>query len=565
MVITITMKNYVIRNGIYYFRLAVPKDCQVELGKREILQSLKTSDELEAVIAIDKLTKKWKKRFKDIRAGSSEGRALAPHAKKSNESTKQFRQQLADFVEANVPDYLDSQSREVLIECSRFCRDVIIEATRDGDDGFDLQHLLGVDYPPPKQQSPGEARRAKKVYVDLLSEIRIAIDEELGHKVSELVDKEINGSYPELTQEASWKTKPVVGSSDSETDILTVTNLMLKSKDIDGVFKELVLSEVTNFTEWCLGKSDLSTYTKADVVSYVRNCLPYLPKNRYQRAAYKNKTLKQCVEMTKGDPVKYVPVSHRTCENRFGALSSVFNYAKEYLGVVPINLAKGVEIPVVRQTGGKPRSFTGDEIIAMWTKLGEVLEEDGAESENYWVTVLALYHGARQNEMCSLLLEDVYTHEDGTFIVDINDKGPKKKLKNKSSKRLVPLHPYVLNNLQFKEYVKKRKVDGKAGDLLFPNLTYSEKSGYGRRISRWFNKWKTEWLDEECYYKNFHSLRHTFIQQAQNQAKMSDRCTQEITGHSVTSVSAVHRGYSGRLLPKAVLEELAKVEYKLTE
>ena len=57
MVITITMKNYVIRNGIYYFRLAVPKDCQAEAGKREILQSLKTSEELEAAVAIDKLTK----------------------------------------------------------------------------------------------------------------------------------------------------------------------------------------------------------------------------------------------------------------------------------------------------------------------------------------------------------------------------------------------------------------------------------------------------------------------------------------------------------------------------
>ena len=53
MVITITMKNYVIRNGIYYFRLAVPKGCQSEVGKREILQSLKTSDELEAAVAYD--------------------------------------------------------------------------------------------------------------------------------------------------------------------------------------------------------------------------------------------------------------------------------------------------------------------------------------------------------------------------------------------------------------------------------------------------------------------------------------------------------------------------------
>ena len=86
-------------------------------------------------------------------------------------------------------------------------------------------------------------------------------------------------------------------------------------------------------------------------------------------------------------------------------------------------------------------------------------------------------------------------------------------------------------------------------------------SGYSKKMSVWFNKWKKIWLPAESHYKNFHSLRHTFIQQAQNQAKMSDRCNQEITGHSVSGVSDVHMIYSGRLKPKDVLEELKKVRY----
>ncbi len=565
MVITITMKNYVIRNGIYYFRLAVPKDCQSEVGQREILESLKTSSKLQAAAAIEKLTKTWKKKFKTIREGGNDAEASTHPKVNSTDPASQFRKQLSDFVHANLSNYLDSLSREELLECSRFCRDVIVEASKNGNADFELNHLLGVDYPPPQQKTPGQMRKANRVYVDLLTDIRLAIDDEIGEKVSEAVDEEIIESCPELTLEPKKKAEPASHASDSETDILAVANLMMDSKNIEGVFKELVLSEVTNFTEWCNGKSDLASYTKADVVDYVRNCLPYLPKNRFQKSAYDKKILKQCVDMTKGNPVKYVPISHRTCENRFGALSAVFNYAKEYLGVVPINLAKGVEIPVVRKTGGKPRSLTEDEIIAMWAKLREVLNKGGAESANYWVTALALYHGARQNEICSLLLEDLYTDGDGVFVMDINNNGPRKHLKNKSSKRLVPIHPYILHDLKFKEFVEKRKKDGKPNDLLFPNLSYIEKSGYGRKISRWFNKWKTEWLDEGCYYKNFHSLRHTFIQQAQNQAKMSDRCTQEITGHSVTSVSAVHQGYSGRLLPTDVLAELSKVEFTLEE
>jgi len=36
MVITITMKNVITRGGTYYFRIAVPKDCQKSVGKTEI-------------------------------------------------------------------------------------------------------------------------------------------------------------------------------------------------------------------------------------------------------------------------------------------------------------------------------------------------------------------------------------------------------------------------------------------------------------------------------------------------------------------------------------------------
>ncbi|VGO12119.1 hypothetical protein PDESU_00669 [Pontiella desulfatans] len=50
MVITITMKNVIPRGKTLYFRLAVPADCREAIGKREILQPLKTSDELEAAV-----------------------------------------------------------------------------------------------------------------------------------------------------------------------------------------------------------------------------------------------------------------------------------------------------------------------------------------------------------------------------------------------------------------------------------------------------------------------------------------------------------------------------------
>jgi integrase len=556
MVIIITVKNFIKRSNIYYFRMAVPADCRDQVGQREITQSLKTSDELEAAAASQVLTKKWKKRFSAVRrAEKADGLSLD---NKPDNTLDKFRQTLFDYVKGTFPDYLDAHTKKELVECSRFCRDVIIEASKNGDTGFELEHLLGISYPPPKQKTPGMTRKMNRVFVDILTEIRTTIDKELGEKISEKVNKEVLEPYPDA-KVASKKAMLTSVQLDDQTDILAVANQMIDTKNIAGFFKDLVLTEITNLQEWCNGKSDLTTYTKADVVGYVRNCLPYIPKNRLQKGDYEGKSLKQCVKMTKANPDKYVPISHRTCENRFAGMAMVLNYAKEYLGIVPINLAKGIQIPQVRKLEDRPRAFTSEEIIDMWTALNA----DNKKPERYWVPVLALYHGFRQNEVCSLRLRDIYVHTDGSFVIDINDRGNDKSVKTNSSVRIVPVHPYVLNTLKFKDFVKSRKAESKTDDLLFPNLTYSGAQGYGRKISRWFNKWKTDWLKEGSLHKNFHSLRHTFIQQAQNQAKMPDRYTQEITGHSVTSVSSIHQGYSGRLQPKDVLNELKKIQYKL--
>jgi hypothetical protein len=110
------MKNYVIRNGIYYFRLAVPKGCQSEVGKREILQSLKTSDELEAAVAVGKLTKTWKIKFKAIRQGSKDVNAAGSRNETSASLVGPFKQQLSDYVQANVPHYLPSTFIHLEIE-----------------------------------------------------------------------------------------------------------------------------------------------------------------------------------------------------------------------------------------------------------------------------------------------------------------------------------------------------------------------------------------------------------------------------------------------------------------
>lgn len=69
MVVTITMKNVIQRGEIYYFRNGVPAECRDSVGKREITQSLKTSDpvgsEATGCVESDEGGRSWPLRMMD--------------------------------------------------------------------------------------------------------------------------------------------------------------------------------------------------------------------------------------------------------------------------------------------------------------------------------------------------------------------------------------------------------------------------------------------------------------------------------------------------------------------
>ena len=81
MVIKMDIKNVIRRGGKFHFRMRVPKDCVKKIGKREIVQSLKTEDPLEARKEAQRLEKIWAAKFNEARTPSplsSSGRTTSP-------------------------------------------------------------------------------------------------------------------------------------------------------------------------------------------------------------------------------------------------------------------------------------------------------------------------------------------------------------------------------------------------------------------------------------------------------------------------------------------------------
>ncbi len=558
MIVKIKMKNVILRGKIYYFRMRVPASCQSALEKREIVESLKTENHFEAEAAAKKRTAYWAAEFKKIRAP----KAIVPAAKRVPakvsdpfEEVKAFRRKLLERANESFPEIFEKETAEDLRKRAEDYLECISIISFGKRCSLHLPEIGIDDWPLEPVKNQRVARVWDRMLVDVLQQMRHSVYEELG----ESLPSKKQAPESEAVSEAKVK-KQAAKPSSADADIDTVVEQMLRSKEITDKARNAVRADVRLLKEWLHGKSDLTAYTKNDMISFLQDCLPYVPKNMLKHKIYAEKSLRECVALVQSDLKLYPPIAHRTCENRMMNLLSVFNYARNHLGIISVNLAKGIAIPKVRVIEKKRKSYTDGELMSMWSELDSVRNDVEAHPSRYWSVVLCLYHGFRLNEVCSLFLKDIYEDDAGVYVIDINKDGENKSVKNNASIRIVPVHPYVRDGLGFRKYVTEQQ-EGRSEGLLFYDTRYVEGHGYRQRVSKWFSEWKQNWLPNGALHKNCHGLRHTFMQTAQNVAGMSDRCAQEITGHSVEGVSAVHLGYSGRLRPEALLNELKNVLY----
>lgn len=154
-------------------------------------------------------------------------------------------------------------------------------------------------------------------------------------------------------------------------------------------------------------------------------------------------------------------------------------------------------------------------------------ENPAKEPENFWIPLLALYTGARQNELCQLRVQDV-EEVDGIPCLQIRHRPDlNQKTKNKKD-RTIPLH-HVLLDLGFMNYVKSQ-----TNDRLWPNLRLHV-DVWNHEFSKRYNRTVRKRIMKAGGSKqDFHSLRHTFMNwYKQNLALSFDnaKVLKSIVGH----------------------------------
>jgi integrase len=291
------------------------------------------------------------------------------------------------------------------------------------------------------------------------------------------------------------------------------------------------------FTEF-FGDKPLAQFTRRDAARF-KELLEDLPASYGKAAEYRGMQAAQIVEMTR--TLEVARLSPRTVQRHFAALSALWASAIEHERA-DTNIFADWKFAASKRARDQRQMWEKDELRALfatpvWTgcqsahrrsKPGTVILRD----EKFWLPLIAVFSGMRQEEICQLRLADVRPVE-GIWVFDLNTRTGQQ-LKNANAIRQVPIHSELIR-LGLLAYADEQKVQGK--DLLFSNL---QPGGADDRLGHNYSKWFSRYRRETGLFvtgRDFHSFRHsatTFMSRAGVQHTVIDA----VTGHATAGETA---------------------------
>lgn len=183
----------------------------------------------------------------------------------------------------------------------------------------------------------------------------------------------------------------------------------------------------------------------------------------------------------------------------------------------------------------------GDRVRA---RPGDVVAKDA----KYWAPLIAIFAGARMEEILQLNTSDIL-EEDGHWVVVFNA-SEEQRSKTNHSRRMVPLHPSLIELGLIDHVMEMRRRQQRR---LFPELTAG---GIDGTFSYAFSKWWTEFRRDAGLYvegKDFHAARGTVVTILKRR-KVAHELVQQIVGHDQKGVTNEHyfHGYQLDDLAEAI-------------
>ena len=326
--------------------------------------------------------------------------------------------------------------------------------------------------------------------------------------------------------------------------------------------REKTLNQRKNVLElWqeVMGDEDIKALNKIKAREF-KATLMCLPVNMKQR--FKGKTLKEI-------DLKSVQIESRisvkTINNKLIWMSCFMNWAIQNGYYEASNPFTGLSLKANDDPSTRRASFSQDQLTQIFTSpiftgcksakphdrydTGPEVIKDGL----YWVPLIALYSGARLQEICQLYTSDLKL-QGNIWSFDINDDGDDKLLKTASSKRRTPIHPKLIE-LGLLDY-HKQQMD-KGAKRLFPDLPMGNDKTYSSVFSKRFNFFLKR-FGIKTDKTSFHSFRHTFIDAMRN-TEVHREVREALVGH--LDKRTAHDNYGSSIGLQRLYEGIVKLEY----
>jgi len=278
-----------------------------------------------------------------------------------------------------------------------------------------------------------------------------------------------------------------------------------------------------------------------------KTLLQKLPANLEKNPVYRDLPLADVLAMKPKDLM-----SVTTLNNHLNKVATLFGWA-ERNGYIERNHFARLSMRNPQRPDEARAPFTDEELRKIFSTK-QYKAHKFKHPHYYWLPLLGLHTGARISELCQLELTDV-RDEGGICVIDINATGPEKQLKSKAAKRLVPIHPKLLE-LGFLTFVEQVRTRGKM--RLFPELR-AGRDGVGQSASLWFGRYrKPLGLYHQTPKKDFHSFRTTLIDTLK-QKRLPQQEIAALVGHATDSITFGR--YGKPYNPEVMLDLLKKVDF----
>jgi len=499
------------RNGLFYIRILVPQALRALVGKSELRYSLRTGYRAEACTRSGYVAARIKTLFRNLRehgmAEMTKADIRALVEQYIHESIEKFgeicaadtRDMTLDTIDLGPNYFIDPNGYPLAIFLNAWKDRTRQDHVRDLE-LFLAQHGFETDRHSPDFFNfyntivPADMRLAEYYWAmrnkeyEKAAALRTALENmDSWHPAfpkAPLTVQPSGAAMPPPPPETGHALSDALNHFKREREKTWAVRTQAEYAPILKTFLEIV------------GDIDCEYVTKKTLREYKEKLLK-LPRALGRKSQFRDLPISQILQMNCEDE----KVSHETVNKHMGLVSSFLIWAADH-GYCAGNAATRMKIRLKKADPKDARApWSRKELEVLCSP--ERYPMDGP-AHMFWLPVLGLLTGARLDELCQLRCCDI-KDDNGIWCIDINAEDGKR-VKNQPSIRVFPIHPIIVQDLKFMDFVKRMETHPKAP--LFPELL-GFKSHSGKIASSHFSHFKDRVLKITNDKISFHSLRHT--------------------------------------------------------